>query len=273
MDNKLENTKNADDISHSFVICAFKESPYLEECILSLKRQTVKSNIIIVTSTPNTYIEDMAAKYRVPCIVNTGQGGITQDWNFGYAQAKTRYITIAHQDDVYHREYLEIALKMCEEAREPLIFFSDYYEIRDGEKVVKNRLLTIKRLMLLPLRIRALQRSRWVRRRILSFGSPICCPSVMFATERLPRVIFRNGFRACEDWEAWEMISKRRGQFVYSSRMLMGHRIHEDSETSAAIGDNKRSGEEYQMFCKFWPKPIAKLILRFYAGGQKSNQL
>ena len=38
---------------HTFVICAYKESAYLEECILSLKQQTVKSNIIMITSTPN----------------------------------------------------------------------------------------------------------------------------------------------------------------------------------------------------------------------------
>ena len=41
---------------HIFAICAYKESPYLEECILSLEKQTRKSSIIMVTSTPNKYI-------------------------------------------------------------------------------------------------------------------------------------------------------------------------------------------------------------------------
>lgn len=260
-------------IEHTFAICAYKESPYLEECILSLKKQTVKSNIIVITSTPNSYIENLTVKYGLPYYINTGEGGITQDWNFGYAHAKTQYVTIAHQDDVYEKDYLETALKMCDRAKEPLIFFSDYYEIRNGSTVKNNQLLLIKRIMLLPLRIRAFQKSKWIRRRILSLGSPICCPSVMFVAGRLPKVIFKNGFRACEDWEAWEALSKLSGEFVYSPKMLMGHRIHEDSETSAIIGDNKRSDEEYQMFCKFWPKPIAKIILKFYAQGQNSNQL
>ena len=39
-----------------FAIWVYKESPYLEECILSLKNQTVKSNIIMATSTPNEWI-------------------------------------------------------------------------------------------------------------------------------------------------------------------------------------------------------------------------
>ena len=41
---------------HTFVICAYKESSYLEECIVSLEKQTVKSNILMVTSTPNAFI-------------------------------------------------------------------------------------------------------------------------------------------------------------------------------------------------------------------------
>lgn len=53
----------------------------------------------------------------------------------------------------------------------------------------------------------------------------------------------------------------------------MGHRIHEDSETSAIIGDNKRTEEEYEMFCKFWPDFIAKILIIPYSLSQKSNHL
>ena len=262
---------------HIFAICAYKESPYLEECILTLKNQTIKSKIILVTSTPNKYIESLALKYHIPYFINEGEGGITQDWNYAYMCArkycKGTYITIAHQDDVYEPGYAEDVVKTFSQAKKPLIYFCDYFEVRDGKKVLKNRLLQIKRVMLLPLRVRILQRSVWVRRRILSIGSPICCPSVAFAVENLPEVIFKNHFRACEDWEAWESLSKLKGQFVYSTKTLMGHRIHEESETSAIIGDNKRTQEEYEMFCKFWPRCFARILCRQYAKGQSSNDL
>lgn len=258
---------------HTFAVCAYKESPYLEDCIQSLKAQKVRSNIIIITSTPNMFIENIAKKYKVPYIINTGEGGITQDWNFAYAQAGTKYITITHQDDVYQEDYLSEAIKLMGKAKKPLIFFSDYFEIRGGQRVEKNRLLTVKRMMLVPLRIRAFQRSRWVRRRILSFGTPICCPSVMFASENLPKIVFQNRFRACEDWEAWEIISRLSGSFVYCTRMLVGHRIHAESETSAIIGDNKRTEEEYQMYCKFWPPRLARFWAGLYAKSQDSNEL
>ena len=48
--------------NHTFAICAYKESPYLEECIQSLMNQTVKSDILIATATPSKYIDDIAAK-------------------------------------------------------------------------------------------------------------------------------------------------------------------------------------------------------------------
>jgi len=262
---------------HTFVICAYKKSPYLEKCIRSLKQQKEQSNIIIVTSTPSGYIASMAKKYELRYFVNHGQGGITQDWNFGYKCArdtyKSEYITIAHQDDVYENDYLLSIKRKLEKVEHPLIIFTDYYEIRDEKKILANTILRIKRLMLFPLRLPYLDKSKWMRRRILSFGSPICCPSVTFAVNNLPKVVFENHYRACEDWEAWEKISKLKGEFIYIPHKLVGHRIHEESETTAAIGDNKRTVEEFQMFCKFWPKIIAKILVGQYSKSQKSNKI
>ena len=50
---------------HTFAVCAYKESPYLEECIESLKGQSVRSNILIATSTPNEYIKNIAEKNKI----------------------------------------------------------------------------------------------------------------------------------------------------------------------------------------------------------------
>ncbi|MFQ8901882.1 MAG: glycosyltransferase [Lachnospira eligens] len=88
-------------------MCAYKESPYLEECIQSLMNQTVKSDILIATATPSKYIDDIAAKYNLKVYVNHGEHGITQDWNFAYSKAETDYVTIAHQDDKYNPSYVE----------------------------------------------------------------------------------------------------------------------------------------------------------------------
>jgi len=175
--------------NHTFVICAYKESPYLEACIQSLQAQTVSSRILMVTSTPNPWIEKCSEKYGIPLEINTGEKGITQDWNFAYHKAKTEFITIAHQDDVYLPGYTEQILTRLKKAKKPLIAFTDYGELREGKVELHNQLLKIKRLMLFPLRGKIFSGSRFVRRRILSMGCPICCPSVTFARKNLPEKI------------------------------------------------------------------------------------
>lgn len=258
---------------HTFVICAYKESPFLEQCILSLKNQSVASNIIMVTSTPNTYICNLAEKYQMKLFINEGESGIVQDWNFGYEKCDTPYITIAHQDDIYFRDYAKRAVSFLENAKIPLIYFSDYCEIRNGKEVKSNQLLKIKRILLLPLKPKIFRTSRFIRRRSLSFGNGICCPAVTFARDNLPDPVFSVHFRSDEDWQAWERISKLKGSFVYDSTIQMGHRIHEGSETSVILGDNARSKEDYEMFCKFWPRCIARILTKFYSKSEKSNKI
>ena len=92
---------------HTFVICAYKESAYLKNCICSLVNQTVKSRILIATSTDNAYIRKLAKMYGLSLYVNDAPSGIATDWNFAYQQAHTRLVTIAHQDDEYNKRYVE----------------------------------------------------------------------------------------------------------------------------------------------------------------------
>ena len=260
-------------MKHTFAICAYKESPYLESCIDSIINQTVKSDIIVSTSTPCDYIKNMCNKYNIPCYVNEGERGITQDWNFAYSKCKTKYVTIAHQDDLYFEKYTENMLKIMEEENRPLIFFSDYFEVRNDILLKENLNLKIKRILLSPLKMKCTRNSKWIRRRILAMGCSICCPSVTFARENLPEIIFNNHFRTDEDWEAWEKISKFNGAFLYCSKALVGHRIHEESETTATIKETGRSDEDYEMFCKFWPKFFAKILTKLYSISEKSNEI
>lgn len=257
---------------HTFAICAYKESSFLEACILSLKKQTVRSNIILVTSTPNDLIRKMAEKYEIPLYINQN-GGITQDWNFAYQMAESDYVTIAHQDDIYSPQYGESVIAHMTGSKDPIICFTDYYEVRDGQKICSNRNLRIKRILLFPLRFSRLQKRIGIRRLVLSFGCPICCPAVTFSKKKIEKEPFQAGFRSDEDWEAWERHSRLRGEYIYIPRMLMGHRIHAESETTNILNDNARSQEDYIMFRKFWPDLIARKLTRLYANSEKSNDL
>jgi hypothetical protein len=73
------------------------------------------------------------------------------------------------------------------------------------------------------------------------------------------------------DWKAWEILSKKRGRFVYVAEPLMMHRIHEESTTSEVIHDNKRTGEDFRMMRLFWPEWIAKKLVKIYAKSEENN--
>ena len=63
----------------------------------------------------------MADKYEIPFFVNPGEGGITQDWNFGLSKVETKLATIAHQDDTYEPEYLEECVSALSKSANPLL--------------------------------------------------------------------------------------------------------------------------------------------------------
>ncbi len=258
--------------SHTFAICAYQESPYLEECVRSLLSQTVKSHVCIATSTPNRYIMSIARKYGLCVHVNEEAEGIASDWNFACRCVGTPLVTLAHQDDIYCSRYTESVLEALNRCRHPLIAFTDYHELRDGKTVESSRLLLVKRLMLFPLKFRGFWGSRFVRRRILSFGSAICCPSVTMAMDNLCLPLFRNNMKSNLDWQAWEEISVKKGEFAYVSAPLMKHRIHEGSATSGLLRENARREEDLFMYRKFWPAWMAELLEKFYQSSERFNQ-
>lgn len=259
---------------HTFSLCAYGNSPYLESCIDSLLSQTITTNILIATSTPSDMIDHLAQKYQIPIYVNSEKKGIGADWNFAYKCAATPLVTITHQDDYYEPDYSKQMLKDLNQAVNPIIWFSDYYELRNGVKTNRLKNLKIKRIMLFPLRWKKLQGSQFVRRRILSFGSPICCPSVTYVKERSgSEDIFSTEMKVSLDWDQWEKQSRKRGSFVYCNQPMISHRIHEKSTTSSLIASNVRGYEDLNMFKRFWPEWMAEVLERGYSESEISNNL
>ena len=268
-------------MKHAFVICAYKDSPYLVECIKSIKNQTIDSEVILATSTPSSYIEEMCRRYGIPLKVRNGQPNIASDWNFAMAVSHAQYITIAHQDDLYYPDYAKQVVEMMERSENPLIAFADYAEYKNGIECAEERNLKIKRMLLAPMKNITRSSSRFWKRFIIRFGNAISCPTVtyhkaaiwQYLKQEQRRNLFRKHFRSNLDWQAWEWLSRKTGQFLYLPEVLMAHRIHEDSETTATIEEHQRGQEDYEMFCKFWPKPFARVMAKWYGKSEEGNKL
>lgn len=258
---------------HTFAICAYKESPYLEKCIESLLNQNVKSQVILCTSTPNKYIKDIVNKHNIPYYINNKQLGIGGDWNFAYSKATTQLVTIAHQDDIYFPKYAELIIEEAKKSKRPIILYTAYKELRNEQMVKNNRLLIIKNILNSPLKFKILQSKKYVRKFILAFGNSICCPAVTLNKMIIGKNPFDIKLKNSLDWEAWLRFAKHKGEYIYINEHLMAHRISEISETTNTIASGVRAKEDYEIFRKIWPAFIAKIIMKFYSRSMDSNKI
>lgn len=250
--------------NHTFAVCAYKESPYLEESIKSLINQTVRSNIILCTSTPNDYIRDLSEKYNIPMFIREGKSDIQDDWNFAYDKAETDYVTIAHQDDVYDKSYVENLLKKTEKYDDILICITDYIPIKNNEKGKRDINSKVKKVLRFPLKSRNLAKRKFIRKMTLSLGNTICCPSVTYNKKRLKDNVFTSKLKFSLDWDTFLKIALMNGRFIYIDKPLTNYRVHDGATSKEFIVDHRRITEDNIMFSKFWPKPIVKFIMHFY---------
>jgi len=280
---------------HTFVILAYGTSPYLEECVQSLANQTISGQKLIVTSTPNSFITEIGERFEIPILVSANvleanaSGSLdtshvmADDWNFGLqatcptsspSPEMTAYVTLTHQDDVYLPEFLEETLNLFNKYPDTLIAFTNYEEMTEtGSIKPRNLTMLVKDILLfLGFGWREAIKASMAKRRMLSFGSPVCCPSVTFNRRRIGDLHFRRDLRTNLDWDYWIKLARRDGGFAYCPRILMRHRIHQASETSRGLVDQARQQEDRQMFESLWPRAIARVLSGLYAMSYKSNR-
>lgn len=259
---------------HTFAILAYKESPHLQECIDSLKNQKTSSEIIICTSTPSTFLEKIAIKNNLKLHINPEKKGIASDWNFALSKAKNKYVTLAHQDDIYFPEYTKEVLESAKSKKDTLIIFSDYDEIieKNGQSFVRKDSLNffVKKTML-RFFFKNKKHLTKNKNRLLAFGNPIGCPTVTFQKNNIGNFEFDKNFSINMDWKAWADLAEKKGSFAWIKKTLVSHRIYAESTTSQGIAENKRQREDLKMFQKFLPSTIAFLMSKFYSLSYKNN--
>ena len=67
-------------------------------------------------------------------------------------------------------------------------------------------------------------------------------------------------------------LAEEPGRFICDERPLLYYRVHEDATTKACIRDNRRFEEEREVFCRFWPEPVVRFLMRGYASAYKEYE-
>ncbi len=252
--------------SHTFAILAYKESKYLEECIQSVLKQTVPSEVFIATSTPNNYISTLAQKYKLPLHVNPNGGSIGKDWNFGFNRAATDCVTITHQDDIYLPTFAEDALRVVEQHHDtnPLMVFNKSIVYKGDKEVGVSFKNIIRWLLIFPFHFKRCISSIGLKKSVLYFSNSISCPGVFYVKRNLPGFSFHEQEKYILDWRAWYDMACRKGSFIYLDKVLHIHREHEESATSSTQLEILQQ-EERKLLTEIWgntfmPKIITCLL-------------
>ena len=229
---------NKKNTNHTFAVCAYKDSPYLEQCLKSLVNQTVSTNIILCTSTPSPYIQNLADKYDIPVYVREGKSDIQDDWNFAYDTAQTQYVTIAHQDDVYGKNYTKVLFEKRRRYPDMSIFFCSYHAIKGIREDDKERSSMVKRLLCLPVSLTGIAHWKWIKKSCLCLGNSISCPMITYNKNITGDTIFQS--------------------------KLGFYRIHDGATSKQFLLNHKKEAEDITMFRHFWPMWMVKVIMVFY---------
>ncbi|MEI6265720.1 MAG: glycosyltransferase family A protein [Sphingobacteriia bacterium] len=258
---------------HCFVIPAYKNSAFLEKCIESLLQQSVKSDIIITTSTPTEFTKSIASKYNIPYHINNVENaGIACDWNFALSKATANLVTIAHQDDIYAEEFSKKAIEAYHQYADFQICFTNYADLFDQTIKSKSVYQLIKKLLLAPILISKESSNSFIKKWLIAFGNPISCPTVTFNKNKIGQFSFNRNYRFVVDWFAWLELSKQKGSFVYINQALIQHRIHEKSATTNEMKDGARTKEEKEILSIIWGKWLGSIIAFVYQLSHYQNK-
>src|SRR5690606_33430490 len=114
-------------------------------------------------------------------------------------------ITIAHQDDHYDLRYREHILASVSKytADNILMIFTGYEDLVDGKIRKQSRNALVKQLLLWPYFFARSLKSRFMKRSILLFGDPVCCPAVTLNRRTIGDFSFSSQYSCVLDWFAW----------------------------------------------------------------------
>lgn len=257
------------------IVVAHGDSPHLRACIESLMSQKAKRPVAlsVATSTPTKAMRWVCELYGLRLDVNhSAAGGIGADWSYAYQCGSSDLLTLCHQDDVYEPGYVEQVASLFDRCEDLRFACSDHVELVDGHVRAPSSTLLVKRaLMYYAFGNSPVADCRARRRRLLAWGNPVSCPSVMFNRAAMPDFRFSHRLRSNLDWDAWDRLCSTGGSMGYTRARLVAHRVHAESATTALIRDQVRAREDLEMMKRFWPAPVAHMLSYVYRLSYRSN--
>lgn len=252
---------------HAFVVLAYQRSPFLGACLASLQAQTSPSRVLIVTATPNDHIAEQAALCGAGLTINPFPSGMAGDFNFGLRASGARFVTLAHQDDLYQTDFLARTLDLFTRRPEGALSFTGYHEI-DDDGAVRRSKVSLANTVLTGATLGGGETVRGLRSRLfLGLGCAIPCSSVTFDMHKLADFSFSPDLSCCMDWDAWWRLRESGHLFLRTPQRLVHRRYNGQTATAQAKREGHRQSEDLAILRAIWPSRIGDLVHRVYSLG------
>ena len=241
---------------HTFVILAYLENDNLLECVKSVLNQTVKSNVIIATSTKNDYIIDLASEYGLGVMVNDNPSNKGSDYNYALNAFDTEIVTIAHQDDIYDRNYVKEIMNCYDKNKDASIIITDSYEVLGDKRLKRSKSLLKKHFLIKPLKYKKFQNKKHFKLRSLKYNQSFCTSTVTYVKKNIKHDFFPINLTYNNDWQAFIELAKTDSKFVLIDKKLVGHRINLNE-----VNEDKIK-EDILIYKNLWPNFIIDYLYK-----------
>lgn len=181
---------------------------------------------------------------RIRVVVSPRPRGLAGNFQHCADQVRTRFFCLAHQDDIYEKDYLSTLLPALQARPQAALahcraraIAADGAPLSGPAERYKDRLW------------RGRQGDGPVANyQRLYRGNFICCPSVLFRTEHFRGVGgFRTDLEFALDWDLWLRLARAGRDFVGVPRVLIRYRRHDVASSRGSTRSLVRFREELEL--------------------------
>lgn len=132
----------------SIIIPAFNAEKYIEQCVLSVVRQTYKNLEIIIVNDGSTdstasILEVLESTDERITVINSKNAGVSVARNTGIESSKGDYLVFIDADDYIADDYVEYMLGLAEKTDAPFCLSKNCYTKRGEAQVANDNIISL----------------------------------------------------------------------------------------------------------------------------------
>ena len=255
---------------------------YVQKAVESVLTQTSsKWKLVLVdgSSEPELRSKQWIASLVNPSIsyvANEGDKTMAGNWNFAFSAAQTDLVTLLHDDDFLHEDYVKEVLGLSAEQPQSSGYFCGAYIVNSRGGLSQTVADSVKRFLMPKDNILRIKGDKGLAS--LLKANFIFCPTICYRKSQLDAKPFSSDWKMVTDLDFYQKTIHEGGEFVGLKKQLYYYRRHSENQTSKLTQSLERFSEECEMYSMIatsyakseWPQSVkaakAKSMIKLHVG-------